>query len=129
VVRRIHQSINPQQVNVLLGCGRMLGALVQYGSLDLTKIDYLVDNFLVQASGELYKKKLYQWKDLDQKHVDHVVLCTRSATQEVRESLRTAQPDLNITHVGDLLDRIINLERTENKLAENMLIPIVERKP
>jgi len=60
----LYSKLNPNSTRVLLGCGRMLDALISYGKLDLSHFDFLVDNYLGIATRSLYSRDLYTLENL-----------------------------------------------------------------
>ncbi len=86
LINLLNSRLNRNSVRILLGCGRMLDALVSYGHLNLNDYDYLVDNFLGLATKTLYSRDLYTIDSLP----------TISGPLQVVVVARTANSELGI---------------------------------
>ena len=64
LVNILNAKLDPHSTKIILGCGRMLDAIISYGKLDLSQFDFLVDNYLGLATKKLYSRNLYTLDDL-----------------------------------------------------------------
>jgi len=106
-VRMINKIIINKK-NAIIGCGRIFDALITYGGLDINSFNFLIDNFLINASKKLYGKKLYTSDILKAEPVDNILLNVRSSTSNLAKELSKKFPNVNIISINDILDKINN---------------------
>ncbi len=100
------RDLGRSKVNVAFGCGRVLDAFLAYGKLDIEVFSLLIDNFLINATPELYGKPLYRTSILDTEHVDNIFLFTRSSTGALMADLTKQYPKTCVTHINALIDSL-----------------------
>lgn len=103
VVRKMNDMARGKR-NAILGCGRMLDALIVYGGLDLNNFEILIDNYLIDATSRLYGRQLNRSSILDSEKVDNIFLATRSATSALAVQLAQQYPNLNVVQVSGLFE-------------------------
>lgn len=103
VVWKIEKIANGKR-NAVLGCGRILDALIVYGGLNLDNFDILIDNFLINTTSVLYGRKVYRSSILDTEQADNIFLMTRSATSGLITELSKKYPKMNVVQVSSLFD-------------------------
>lgn len=64
LVNLLSAQLDPYSTKIILGCGRMLDAIISYGKLDLSQFDFIVDNYLGLATKKLYSRNLYTLDNL-----------------------------------------------------------------
>ncbi len=93
VVSLIRSGAARRRPLVVLGGGRILDALVRIGGLDPMEIDYLVDNFLRDATSEIYGHPLLALDDIPPTSNALVVGAVRTAGPEVEGLVGEWNPD------------------------------------
>ena len=95
--------LNPNSTRIILGCGRMLDALVSYGHLDLNDFDFLVDNYLGLATKTLYSRDLYTLDSLPTIYGQvQVIVVARTANAELGEKIYTKFRTAEILYFADI---------------------------
>lgn len=88
VVESLLSLLDQDVPKVVVGCGRMLDALISYGNFDLDSIDYLVDNFLSLATESLYGRKLYTLDSLPVRTNNlHFIVVSRTSNLELERDI------------------------------------------
>ena len=64
--------------NLLIGCGRVLDAFIQYGQLNLNNFNHLVDDYLYEVTDNIYNKTLYSRDILKNKKFDKVLILIKN---------------------------------------------------
>lgn len=101
IVERLFQELE-EAPKVVVGCGRMLDALVSYGNLDLDSIDYLVDNFIGLATRSLYDRDLYTLDNLPVRGSDmQFIVVARTSNFELRSLISKKYEGSKIFFVAD----------------------------
>lgn len=105
LVEELHTYLKPDSTRIVLGCGRMLDALIVYGGLDLPKFDFLVDNYLGLATKTLYGRNLYRLDTLPEikGHIQFVVI-SRTSNSEIGTLVSKKYPNSNIIFFAELLN-------------------------
>lgn len=104
-VLAISNLLNKDSTKIILGCGRMLDALIVYGGLDLSKFDFLVDNYLGLATSKLYERNLYRLETLPAIVGDmQFVVFSRTSNQEIGKLISAIYPAAQINYVGSILE-------------------------
>jgi SAM-dependent methyltransferase len=102
IVDTLHEQISQSSEVVLVGCGRMLDAMIKYGGFSLEKISYLVDNFLGLATSSLYNRPLYRFDNLADFDQDPTfVVMARTSNTDLKKLLNRLHPGAKIIFVSD----------------------------
>lgn len=105
LVRELNSNLEHESTRLILGCGRMLDALITYGDLDLTSFDFLVDNYLGLATQTLYGRRLYRLDNLPEiVGATQVIVVSRTSNLEIGALISNRFPASNIFYFGNLLD-------------------------
>jgi SAM-dependent methyltransferase len=105
LVRELNSNLEHGSTRLILGCGRMLDALISYGELDLSSFDFLVDNYLGLATSTLYGRDLYRLDNLpDIMGAIQFVVVSRTSNLEIGESISDMFPTARISYFGSLLN-------------------------
>jgi len=78
---QLNKKFNPDEVNVIFGCGRPLDAFITYGGLDLNNFKFLIDDFLSKIINKLYGLDLVNSNKLTK--IDKVLMLIKHPTQEL----------------------------------------------
>lgn len=105
IVKNIYSKANEKK-SAIIGCGRILNALVEYGGLDTEKFDVLIDNYLAEVTKELYGKSLNKIDILNKTEIEIFFLMTSSATNELKKLLKTNNKNSIIYHIDDILEEV-----------------------
>ena len=105
ICENLNNLFSPNQCNAVLGCGRPLDAFIRCGNLDLDNFDYLIDDFLISTTSNLYGKILYDSNVLNSKDViiDNVLLLVKQPSQKLIEILTKNNPKINIIYFNKLM--------------------------
>jgi 2-polyprenyl-3-methyl-5-hydroxy-6-metoxy-1,4-benzoquinol methylase len=105
VCENLNNLFSSNQCNAVLGCGRPLDAFIRCGNLDLNNFDYLIDDFLISTTSNLYGKTLYDSNILNSKDViiDNVLLLVKQPSQKLIETLTKNNPKINIIYFNELM--------------------------
>lgn len=105
LVKELHENLEDESTRIVLGCGRMLDALISYGNLDLSRFDFLVDNYLGLATKKLYERDLYRLDNLPeiQGRIQFVVI-SRTSNLEIGNLISSKYPSSSIFFFGSLLN-------------------------
>jgi hypothetical protein len=105
VCENLNNLFSSNQCNAVLGCGRPLDAFIRCGNLDLNNFDYLIDDFLISTTSNLYGKVLYDSNILNSKDViiDNVLLLVKQPSQKLIEILTKNNPKINIIYFNKLM--------------------------
>ena len=105
ICENLNNLFSPNQCNAVLGCGRPLDAFIRCGNLDLDNLDYLIDDFLISTTSNLYGKVLYDSNILNSKDViiDNVLLLVKHPSQKLIEILTKNNPKINIIYFNKLM--------------------------
>lgn len=86
IVDKIHLLCQTDDVT-LYGASKIYDALVTHGKLDVTKIKYVVDDYLYGYIDKAHKKELTDSQLINSTNTNTVILLTRSATPKLIEEL------------------------------------------
>jgi len=105
LVKILNSNLEPDSTHLILGCGRMLDALIAYGDLDLGRFDFLVDNYLGLATRTLYGRDLYRLDNLPNiEGAIQFIVVSRTSNLEIGEWISRKYPTAKILYFGRLLD-------------------------
>lgn len=105
LVRELNSNLEQEATRLILGCGRMLDALITYGELDLSSFDFLVDNYLGLATKALYGRDLYRLDNLPEfMGAIQFVVVSRTSNLEIGELISNRFPTSSIFYFGSLLN-------------------------
>jgi SAM-dependent methyltransferase len=106
LVNNLYEKLNQGSTRVLLGCGRMLDALITYGKLDLSKFDFLVDNYLGVATKSLYARDLYTLDNLPFTHGDlQFVVISRTSNAELGNRISKQFKNAEVLYFANLTNQ------------------------
>ena len=85
VIRLINDEISTKQNSKIIfyGAGRLFDALIKYGNLPITDIDYLIDNHLSTATDQIHGIKLFNENLLDKIDDGIIFICAKSSSNEI----------------------------------------------
>jgi SAM-dependent methyltransferase len=97
VVQRIYREVEAHQgPTILFGAGRATDALVKYGELDLNLFSQVVDNYLGQASSEVFGREIKVFDQLATLKNPLFVVSTKSSTSSISASIRSKYPSAKV---------------------------------
>lgn len=106
LVRELQTKLDCESTRIILGCGRMLDAIIYYGELDLSSFDFLVDNYLGLATDTLYGRDLYRLDNLPEiKGAIQFVVVSRTSNLEIKDLISRKFPTANVFFFGSLLNK------------------------
>lgn len=91
---------------VALGAGRVFDAAVRYGSLEPSRFDALVDNFLVEATPVAYGQPLRRLQDLTPKGHTAVAVFARQAGPQLENSVRGWNQEAKVRSLSVILEEL-----------------------
>jgi SAM-dependent methyltransferase len=105
LVDNLYGKLNPGSTRLLLGCGRMLDALITYGKLDLSKFDFLVDNYLGIATKSLYSRELHTLNNLPSTHGDlQFVVISRTSNAELGQRISKQFKNAEVLYFANFMN-------------------------
>ena len=105
LVRELQANLDRESTRIVLGCGRMLDALISYGHLDLSIFDFLVDNYLGLATNTLYGRDLYRLDNLPEIEGEiQFVVVSRTSNLEISRLISKKFPASDVFFFGSLLN-------------------------
>lgn len=105
LVRELQANLDRESTRIVLGCGRMLDALISYGHLDLSSFDFLVDNYLGLATNTLYGRDLHTLDNLPEiEGVIQFVVVSRTSNLEISSLISKKFPASEVFFFGSLLN-------------------------
>jgi SAM-dependent methyltransferase len=105
LVRELNSNLEHESTRLILGCGRMLDALITYGELDLSSFDFLVDNYLGLATKTLYGRDLYRLDSLPEiTGAIQFLVVSRTSNLEIGELISNRFPTSNIFYFASILN-------------------------
>ena len=103
LVEVLRGRLNPNSTRIILGCGRMLDALVSYGHLDLNDFDFLVDNYLGVATRTLYSRDLFTLDSLPTISGQlQIIVVARTANAELGEKIYAKFKTADIVYFANI---------------------------
>lgn len=89
---------------VVVGCGRMLDALIKYGGFPISRVNYLVDNFIGQATENLFNEPLYRFDNFNPSEKNlHFLVVARTSNLELKREIFDRFPTAEVSFVSDLI--------------------------
>jgi hypothetical protein len=76
---------------IIYGAGRILSALERYGNFDISKVDYLIDDYLSEITSTIFNIRVYNKDALQHIAVQRAVVLLKHPTQEIKELLGDAE--------------------------------------
>ena len=105
VVQRVSQEVTAHNGHtILFGAGRATDALVKYGKLTLNIFDYVVDNYLGQASRTVLGREIITFHELDTLTNPLFVVSTKSSTLRITSLVRGKFPNATLLLLADLFE-------------------------
>jgi hypothetical protein len=106
LIHELISYLDDSSLKMILGCGRMLDALIVYGGLDISRFDYLVDNYLGMATGRLYDRDLFRLDNLPLVggNIQFVVV-SRTSNEEIGNLIQGKFAEAKILYFGSLLNK------------------------
>ncbi len=102
IVSSIISNLKPDSTLVIVGCGRMLDALIKYGEFPIKRANYLVDNFLGLATEHLYGQHLYRLDNFAPAENNlHFLIVARTSNTELEGEISRRFPNSVISFVSD----------------------------
>ncbi len=97
VVQRIYREVEAHEgPTILFGAGRATDALIKYGELDLNLFSQVVDNYLGQASSEVFGREIKVFDQLATLKNPLFVVSTKSSTSIISASIRSKYPSAKV---------------------------------
>lgn len=90
-------------IAVIVGCGRILDYLIKYCNFSIAEKTLLVDNYLSEATNELYGKKLYKLADLKFLSVNKVVILAKTSSNSLLSDINQYWPNASIKTLSNFL--------------------------
>jgi SAM-dependent methyltransferase len=104
VVSSIIRELETDSTLVVVGCGRMLDALIKYGGFPISRVNYLIDNFIGQATDHLYNRTLYRFENFSAPETNlHFLVVARTSNVELMKEIGERFPDARVTFVSELI--------------------------
>jgi len=92
-------------ITIIVGCGRILDYLVRYCHFSIAEKTLLVDNYLTEATNELYGKKLYKLADLKSLAVNKVVILAKTSSNSIVSDIEKYWPNASIKTLSNFLSK------------------------
>jgi hypothetical protein len=104
VVSSIIRELETDSTLVVVGCGRMLDALIKYGGFPISRVNYFIDNFIGQATDQLYNRTLYLFENFSAPETNlHFLVVARTSNVELMKEIGERFPDARVTFVSELI--------------------------
>ena len=104
IVSLIMGRIDTNASLVVVGCGRMLDALIKYGGFPISRANYLVDNFIGQATETLFNQPLYRFDNFNPSEKNlHFLVVARTANLELKREIFDRFPTAVVSFVSELI--------------------------
>lgn len=104
IVSIIMGQIETNASLVVVGCGRMLDALIRYGGFPISRVNYLVDNFLGQATEKLFNQPLYRFNNFNPSETSlQFLVVARTSNLELKNEIFNRFPGSKVSFVSELL--------------------------
>ena len=101
IVKHIHSLCENKKV-AIYGASKIYDALVRFGNLDTSKLEYIVDDYLYGYIDAVHNRQINKSDILSPDNTDIVLLLTRSSTSELEEKIKQIGID-NIINFQQLL--------------------------
>ena len=102
IVSSIISNLKPESTLVIVGCGRMLDALIKYGEFPIKRATYLVDNFLGLATDFLYGQRLFRFDNFTPSEENlHFLIVARTSNTELGREISRRFPNSVISFVSE----------------------------
>jgi SAM-dependent methyltransferase len=102
IVSSIVSTLKPDTTLVVVGCGRMLDALIKYGEFPINRADYLIDNYLGLATEHLYGRRLYRFDNFFPSENNlHFLIVARTSNSELEGEITRRFPYSTVTFVSE----------------------------
>jgi len=72
----------------IIGASKIYDSLIKYGNFDSKNVKYLIDDYLYGYVDEVHGKPIHKQEDIPFDEIDVVILLTKSATNELIESVK-----------------------------------------
>ena len=104
IVSIIMGRIDTKTSLVVVGCGRMLDALIRYGGFPISRVNYLVDNFIGQATESLFNQPLYRLENFNPSETNlHFLVVARTSNLELKGEIFDRFPTAGVSFVSELM--------------------------
>jgi len=68
--------------------------LIQYGDLNVDKVKYLIDDYLVKSRRQVYNKKLNSPDEVPIEDIFYFVILARSSCSKIKHKINKYQPKI-----------------------------------
>lgn len=89
------EELSKQSKVAIYGASQILNALIKYGNLNLTNINYLIDDFLNGYIQTINNKPIITITDIRNQSIDNLILLTRSSTNTILDKIKNNQIAVN----------------------------------
>lgn len=96
----LHNNINYPGDYIVYGAGRILSALERYGNFDISKVDYLIDDYLCEVTSTMFGLPVHSKDILKNRAVSCAVVLLKHPSQEIKNLLNNAK----IIYLTDILN-------------------------
>lgn len=101
MVENLYEALGNKKSIAAFGCGRLFDTMLKYGAMDPNRFNFLIDNFLADATPTLYGKPLAKQSILNDLDVDSVIVFTRKKNERLLSDLSALAGKAAVLHIMD----------------------------
>lgn len=103
VVNTLHNMLDRNERNIIVGAGRLFDAFVRYGALELDFFSDIIDNYLSEATRVIHGRNITKFGDITNKgeKIKFVIL-SRTSNASIKEFINRSFVNSEVIDVCDL---------------------------